>query len=191
MEAHGGYLLRLEDFDSERLVGAARLALAQEGLAAEMDAALSLTVMPDRKVVRLAFDAPFTYGRMGARWYENHHAFAKLLSRELDTAVHAYVLDPDEMEMVTTYGNGTCVGGERLMYEDFDPGEAVDDEHQFERVKRRWPLGHLAHVFGLSREELLRMPRAKSVLLNLDGSTPRTVLADLLPEEHQARLATG
>jgi hypothetical protein len=181
MEAHGGYLCRLEDFDSELLVGAARRALALDGPGDEADAALSLTVMADRKVVRLAFDAPFTYGRSGARWYEKHHALARLLSRELSTTVHAYVLDPDEMELVASYGGGRKVGGERLFYEDFDPGDVdIDDEDQFEKIKLRWPLGHLAHVFGLTRKDLLAMPRAKSALLNIDGSSPRLAWADLV-----------
>jgi len=181
MEAHGGYLCRLDDFDSESLVHCGRQALVAEGLGDNLDAALCVTVMADRKVVRVAFDAPFTYGRAGARWYEKHHALAKILSRELHTTVHAYVLDPEEMEQVMSYGDGQKVGGERLYYEDFDPGDVdIDDDRAFERVKRRWPLGHLAHVFGLSRKELLSMPRARSVLLNLDGSSPRTVFADLV-----------
>jgi hypothetical protein len=190
MEAHGGYLCRLEDFDSKTLVRAARRALVQEGLGKDPDAALSLTVMADRKVVRLAFDAPFTYGRGGAHWYEKHHALARILSRELSTTVHAYVLDPDEMELVASYGGGRKVGGERLFYEDFDPGDIdIDNEDKFERIKLRWPLGHLAHVFGLSRKDLLAMPRAKSALLNIDGSSPRLALADMM--ELVVRAATG
>lgn len=187
MEAHGGYLARLDECDSQALVRAARQALAMEGLGDDVDAALSVTVMADRKVVRLAFDAPFTYGRNGAHWYEKHHALARILSRELETTVHAYVLDPDEMEQVDSYGGGRKVGGERLYYEDFDPGDAdIDDEHEFEKLKRRWPLGRLAHIFGLSREDLLSMPRAKSALLNIDGSSPKLMLADLLMQSARA-----
>jgi len=187
MEPHGGYLCRLDDFDSDTLVHAARQALVAEGLGDNLDAALCVTVMTDRKVVRMAFDAPFTYGRAGARWYEKHHALAKILSRELKTTVHAYVLDTEELEQVVSFGDGQKVGGERLRYEDYDLGDAdVDDDRAFEKVKRRWPLGHLAHVFGLSRKELLNMPRAKSVLLNLDGSSPRIAFADLASAPVQA-----
>jgi hypothetical protein len=187
MEAHGGYLCRLDDFDSEKLVAAARQALVADGLGDDADAALSLTVMTDRKVIRMAFDAPFTYGRTGAHWYEKHHALARVLSQVLDVAVHAYVLDPDEMEQVTSYAAGQRVGGERLFYEDFDPGdEDMDDEFEFEKLKHRWPLGRLAHIFGMSRQELLAMPRAKSALLNLDGTSPRVALADLAAERVRA-----
>jgi hypothetical protein len=187
MEAHGGYLCRLDDFDSEKLVAAARQALVADGLGDDADAALSLTVMTDRKVIRMAFDAPFTYGRTGAHWYEKHHALARVLSQVLDVAVHAYVLDPDEMEQVTSYAAGQRVGGERLFYEDFDPGdEDMDDEFEFEKLKHRWPLGRLAHIFGMSRQELLAMPRAKSALLNLDGTSPKVALADLAAERVRA-----
>ncbi|WP_223756394.1 hypothetical protein [Myxococcus sp. RHSTA-1-4] len=122
-----------------------------------------------RKVVRLAYVGPFTAGRQGAHWYAAHHALPRLLSREANVTVHAYVYDPDEGEEVIAYGNGRRVGGERVVYEDVElPGRVEDvDDAAFARMQERWPVGHLAYVFGLSRKELLRLPLA----------TPKLVLA--------------
>lgn len=168
MEAHGGYLCRGEDFDPVKLATLAARALLLEGQTHAEDAGLLVSRLPYGKVLRIAYDAPFTYGRRGARWYEEHHALCRLLSVERDFVVHAYVFDPDEFEEVASYAKGRKVGGERLSYADFEPDEDADDDEAFERAKERWPLGHLARVFGVSREDLLRIPRASTVLVALD-----------------------
>lgn len=162
------------------LVGIAREALVRDGQQ-PTDAALQISVISRRKIVRLAYDAPHTYGRSGAQWYGEHQALAMLLSATAKVTVHAYVLDPD-FEEVVGYGNGRRVGGELLRYEDADLGEEDDlTDADFEKLKSRWPLGHLAYVFGVSRAELLAMPRTPSALLPLDGSRSAASLAHLLP----------
>lgn len=173
MEAHGGYLFR----SSPHSVAPQSLArLAREALAEDADGvgdcSLQLTMLPELSVVRLAFDAPFTYGRRGARWYERHHALARLLSEGTGLTVHTYVLDPSEFEQVTSYGNGHLVGGERLVYEELEVDEEeLEDEEAYERLKERWPLGHLARVFGAARSDLVRLPRSPTLLINLDDGT--------------------
>ncbi len=193
LESHGGYLCRLDSIDPALLVEVARRALPLDGVDDFSDVSLLVSAIPRRKIVRLAFDAPFTYGRRGAHWYEKHHALARLASRELGTVVHAYVFDADEMEQATSYGNGTCVGGERLYIEDFEPpdDEELEDDDAFEKLKDRWPLGHLAHVYGVSRAELIRMPRqAQGALLDLRRPDPEELsrLELLLPMQ---RCASG
>jgi len=189
LEAHGGYLVRLERFDSVDLVGLARDALLADGQD-PANASLQISVIPRRKVVRLAYDAPHTYGRAGAQWYGDHHALAMMLSATSGLTVHAYVLHPDYEEVVG-YGNGRRVGGELLRYEDADLGEDEDlDDAGFEKLKSRWPLGHLAYVFGVTRNELLSMPRTPSGLLSLDGSQSADGLGHLLPS-HVLRAASG
>ncbi len=181
VEAHGGYLCRLNAFDAGDLVKAARLAVREDG-EDPMDCSLIVSVIPMHKVVRLAYDAPFTYGRRGAQWYEDHHALPRILSRQYQTTVHAYVLDPDEFEQVMTYGDGARVGGERMRYADAQLPDDEDDldELSFERMKTKWPLGHLAKVYGVAREELIRMPRTTSLLLTLDGTEPERSIRELL-----------
>ena len=184
VEAHGGYLMRLESFDGLELGLLAREALACEGV--EDECGLLVSADARRKVVRLAYDGAHTYGRRGARWYERHHALARLLSRASGVTVHTYVFDPEEMELVLAHGAGRPVGGERLVYSDVEVPEELDvegDAAAFERLRARWPLGHLAQVLGLSRAELLRLPRSSSVLLSLDarGSAQRESLQALLP----------
>jgi hypothetical protein len=191
LESHGGYLCRLESLDPALLVKLARRALPLDGIEDVSEASLLVSAIPRRKIVRLAFDAVFTYGRRGARWYETHHALASLASRELGTVVHAYVFDVDEMEQAISYGNGTRVGGEQLFVEDFEPpdDEELDDDHAFEKLKDRWPLGHLAHVYGVSRDELIRMPRqAQGALLDLRNPNPEDLarLEQLLPVQRHA-----
>ncbi|MBF5042646.1 hypothetical protein FGE12_09560 [Aggregicoccus sp. 17bor-14] len=151
---------------------------------------LLVTVNRRRKVVRLAYDAPHTYGRRGAQWYGAHHALARTLSRVASATVHAYVFDPDEREEVISWGNGRRVGGECVVYDDVELPEEMGDgeggeaeERAFERLRARWPLGHLAYVYGLTREELLRLPRAEGLLLPLEvpaTSTLSEALAGLL-----------
>lgn len=191
MESHGGYLLRIDGLDAASLVLLARRALPLDSVADPSDVSLLISAIPHRKVVRLAYDAAFTYGRRGARWYQGHHALARLASRELGTVVHAYVFDADEMEQVTSYGNGSRVGGETLYIEDADvPDEAdLDDEASWERMKEKWPLGHLSRVYGVTRDELVRMPRyATSVLLDLDAPSADDIAAieALLPSGQRA-----
>lgn len=170
MESHGGYLCRLESIDAGKLVRLARRALPLDGVPDPSEVSLLVSVIPARKVVRLGYDAGFTYGRRGARWYDEHHQLARLASRDLGTVVHAYVYDADELEAVTSYGNGARVGGERLYVEDaLLPDDELDDA-AFEKLKQKWPLGYLARIYGVTRDELVRMPRyAVSVLLDLDA----------------------
>ena len=134
------------------------------------------------QLVRLAYDAPHTYGKRGARWYQTHHALPRRLSQLLPSTVHAYVLDPDGFEEVCSYGGGRRVGGERLDYDQVelpedDGGEF--DERAFEKMKARWPLGHLAQVLSVTRDLLARLPRAPSTLLPLDLNAEQDDLPDL------------
>jgi hypothetical protein len=157
LKAHGGYFCRLEALDA-RVVRLAREAFELDGGRGD-GASLRVSVIPRRRVVRLAYEAPLLKGEVGARWYEGHHALPRMLSRELNVTVHSYVLLPGEFEQVTAYGAGRQVGGDRLRYEEVDIpgcGEALSDA-DFEKLKSRWPLGHLAYVFGVTREMLLGM----------------------------------
>jgi len=138
--------------------------------------------------VRFAWDAPFTYGRLGARWYLTHHALARKLSEHLGLTVHAYVFDADELEQVVGYGNGRRVGGELLRYEDADLPDD-DDERTFARLKQRWPLGHLARVLGVDREELIRIPRQPTMLIDLVHPMDPRPLWQLLPETARTQRA--
>ncbi|HEY3587457.1 MAG TPA: hypothetical protein VGK85_09910, partial [Myxococcaceae bacterium] len=45
-------------------------------------------------------------------------------------------------------------------------------EEAFDKLRERWPMGHLGRLLGLDRQELLRLPRAESVLLPLDADPP-------------------
>ena len=134
---------------------------------------LHVTVIRRRKVVRLAFVGPQADGRGHARWYAEHHALARTLSRVANATVHVYVFDPAEGEQVIAYGNGHRVGGDEVVYEDVElSGEEEQDDAAFKRMRSRWPMGHLAYVFGLTREELLGMPRSTpSVVLALDAAS--------------------
>ena len=183
VEAHGGYLSRYEDVDVAWLAQIARLALDEDGQAHD-DCGLLVTVLPGPRVIRFAFDGAHSYGRAGARWYMTHHAFARRLSQHLQTAVHAYAFDPDDLELVASYGNGRHVGGETLRYEDaeFPDGDDEDEELSFELMKLKWPLGHLAKVLGVHREELIRLPRQKTALLDLAKEVPAGPLWHLFPQ---------
>jgi hypothetical protein len=158
----------------------ARSALLEDGQATN-DVGLQVTVLGGPGLVRFAWDAPFTYGRTGARWYLSHHALARRLSEHLKTALHVYVFDPDELEQVMAYGNGRRVGGELLRYVDVDFDES-DGEAAFEKLKAKWPLGHVARVLGIAREELIRLPRQSTVLIELDRPYAPQPLWKLLPE---------
>ncbi|MBX5482852.1 MAG: hypothetical protein IRZ16_13580 [Myxococcaceae bacterium] len=197
MESHGGYLCRLDSVDASNLVRVARQAIRLEGVKDPSDVSLLVSVIPERSLVRLAWDAPFTYGRSGARWYATHHELAVLVSRKLRTTVHAYVFDVNESEEVTSYGNGARVGGERLVLSDFEPPDDLEvdiasDEAWFESLRAKWPLGHLARVYGVTRDELIRMPRyATSVLLDLGSPGAKDIEAlEALVTSPRAR-ATG
>jgi hypothetical protein len=168
-EAHGGYLCRLESLPGEALARMARESLASDG---EPSEGAGLLVSVVKKVVRFAYDAPHTYGRRGAHWYGSHHALAASLSTALGVTVHAYVFDPDELELVVSYGDGHQVGGETLRYEEVEVDEDDLSEEAFDKLRERWPMGHLGRLLGLARPELLRLPRADSVLLPLDGDAP-------------------
>jgi hypothetical protein len=168
-EAHGGYVCRLESLEGGELPRLARESLEAEG---EPSEGAGLLVSVVKKVVRFAYDAPHTYGRRGAQWYGTHHALAARLSIAFGVTVHAYVFDPDEMEQVVTYGDGHRVGGDTLRYEDAEIDDAALSEEAFEKVRARWPLGHLGRLLGLARPELLRLPYAPSVLIPLDVDAP-------------------
>ncbi|AKQ64883.1 hypothetical protein A176_001795 [Myxococcus hansupus] len=170
LKAHGGYLVRLESFGGLELLRLAREALSLDR--AMGATGLMVSVNRRRKVVRLAFVGPFTEGRQGAHWYAAHHALARLLSRAANVTVQAYVYDPDEGEEVLAYGNGRRVGGDRVVYEDVELPVPLDemDDAAFKYMQERWPMGHLAYVFGLTRKELLRLHRVSpSHELALEG----------------------
>lgn len=184
MESHGGYLCQYEDVDVAWLQRVACLSLEEDGQGAD-DAGLLVTFMGGPRIVRFAWDAPFTYGRAGARWYLSHHAFARRLSEHLRVTVHAYAFDPDEVEQVTAYANGRRVGGDVVRYEDAElPDE--DDEEAFSRLQASWPLGHLARVLGVNREELIRIARQSTALIDLGRELAPQPLWQVLPEQMRA-----
>ena len=170
MEAHGGYLCRIESFGDLDVAALARDALVAEGVSPDGQV-LQLSAIPRRKILRVAYRASFAQGAEGAAWYGEHHALALVLSVRLGVAVHAYAHDPERFEQVVTYGNGRRVGGESLDYADIDLDDA-DDDVAFAKLASRWPLGHLAYVYGVPRELLLRLPRAESLWLALDRKAP-------------------
>ena len=181
MFAQGGYLCRLEALDA-RVVRVARDAFESEGERGS-GASLRISVIPRRRVVRLAYEAPHLTGEKGARWYDSHHALARMLSRELAVTVHSYVLLPGEFEQVAAYGGGRRVGGDRLRYEDVEIdglGESLDDSG-FEKLKSRWPLGHLAYVFGVTRDALLTLPWKEGYRMALDSQEAAEALSNVLP----------
>ncbi|MDP1920420.1 MAG: hypothetical protein Q8L14_29520 [Myxococcales bacterium] len=181
VEAHGGYLCRFEDVDVAWLQQVARASLEEDGQKTD-DVALQVTLLGGPGLVRFAWDAPFTYGRQGARWYLSHHSLARRLSEHLKTALHVYVFDPDELEQVMAYGNGRRVGGELLRYVDVDFDIDEDDDVAFEKLKNKWPIGHLARVLGVAREELLRLPRQSTALIDLRRFYAPQPLWKLFPE---------
>lgn len=171
MSAHGGYLLRPQGLKSLDLVEVARSALAFEG-EDPSEASIQVSVLRSPGVLRVAFDAPFTpYGRRGALWYRDHHAFARLASRRIAGAAHVYAIDADTFESVTSYASGHQVGGESVVYDELEMDfgeEEGTDVTSFEGMRAKWPIGHLGQIFGVTRDELLHMPWNQSVLLRLD-----------------------
>lgn len=180
MESHGGYLCQYEDVDAAWLQQIAREALIEDGQSPD-DAALLVTVLGGPRIARFAFDGPFSYGRAGARWYLTHHALARRLSEHLNVTVHAYAFDPDEVEQVVAYGGGRRVGGEVLRYEDAELPED-DDDGGFQKAQAKWPLGYVARVLGIRREQLLRIPRHQTAFLDLRDSLAPRPLWQLFPE---------
>lgn len=183
-EPHGGYLCRYQDIDVSWLKQLALDALREDGQSG-MDVGLQVTVLGHPEVVRFAFDGPFTYGRSGAQWYRTHHALARRLSEHLRLTVHSYVYDSDELEQVVAFGDGRRVGGELIRYEDVDLDDDGDEAYVFAASK--WPLGHLARVFGLAREELVRIPRRPTALLELMQHSAPQPLWQLFPERLRVR----
>ncbi|MCA3013941.1 MAG: hypothetical protein INH41_16290 [Myxococcaceae bacterium] len=181
MEAHGGYLCRFEDVDVAWLVQVARRALEEDGYPAD-DVSLQISVLSGPGLVRFSWSAPFAHGRAGARWYLSHHALARCLSEHLKTALHVYVFDPDELELVLAYGNGRKVGGEVLRYVDVELPDDEDDAETFERLRAKWPLGHLARVLGVSRDELIRLSGQPAALVALDRPWAPQPMWQLFPE---------
>ena len=182
LDAQGGYLLRVESLRELDVAGLARSVLALEGLEAD-GVSLQLGIHPRRKVARLAFRGARQFeGLAGARWHATHHLMASQLSLRTGAAVQAYAVLPGELEKVVTYGNGRQVGGETLSYDDVElTDEQASADAAYALLQRSWPLGHLAHVFGLGREELLSLAGRPGLLLSLDGR--ETIDLDaLLPE---------
>jgi hypothetical protein len=167
VEAHGGYLFRIDEPDGVDWLSLARQALSEDGEDAE-DASLVLSSLTPIKVWRVAYDAPFSYGAKGAHWYGSHHALARALSKQIKVTVHAYVLDPESHEAVVAFGGGQQVGGETLSYDEADvwAAEAMDDA-AYQKVVSRWPLGRLAKIMGVPRDALLKLPRAPCTLIDL------------------------
>jgi hypothetical protein len=178
-QAHGGYLCRLETLDGGELPRLARESLEADG---QLSEGAGLLVSVVKKVVRFAYDAPFTYGRRGAQWYGKHHALAARLSTSFGVTVHAYAFDPDELEQVVTYGAGRRVGGETLRYDEAEVEDDALSEEAFEKIRARGPIGHLGRLLGLERTELLRLPYARSVLIPLDDDAA-SGLGKLFPEQ--------
>ncbi|WP_434389040.1 hypothetical protein [Melittangium boletus] len=144
---------------------------------------LAVSIHERRKIVRLALESPLTEGRDGARWYGGHQALARALSRSAGVTVHSYVYLPQEYEEVQAFGRGQHVGGERLMYNEVELPESSDgdfDDQAFARMQSRWPLGHLAWVFGVERDQLLRLRLLPTTRVALDDATSDTLLEGLL-----------
>ncbi|HEY8205997.1 MAG TPA: hypothetical protein VIG99_00855 [Myxococcaceae bacterium] len=170
MSAHGGYLLRPEGLRSLDLVELARSALGVEG-EDPAESSIQVSVLRSQGVLRVAYDAPFTYGRRGALWYRDHHAFARLASELAPGTAHAYAIDADIFEAVISYAAGRKVGGETVVYDDLEMDFGDDEESlkvtDFEQMRARWPIGHLGQIFGVTRDDLLHLPWHESVLLKL------------------------
>ncbi len=173
IDAHGGYLVRAATLEGLDLRGLARAALESDGQPPGA-AGLFVSLDAERRLVRLAYDGPHTYGPSGADWYRTHHALAAALSLELEGTVQAYAFDPERFEAVAAYGGGAMVGGETVLYEELDLDLEDLSEADFEALRQEWPMGRLATLLGLSREEFLRLPYATGMLLPLQGTEAGT-----------------
>lgn len=180
LQAHGGYLLRIETLKGLELAHLAREALARDQ--GPEGCSLVVSVHARRKVVHLAYEAPLGVERQEARWYGEHLALPRLLSQAAGVTVHAYVYEPRKYEEVLAFGAGRHVGGDRLVYDEVELPEEQMDDVAFARLQSRWPLGHLAYVFGLQREQLLRLPQVPQVRVALDGTGTDEPMEALLPE---------
>ena len=176
--SHGGYLFRLESLSVARLVVLVREALRLEQEACA-DCSVRLSLMHPGRIVGVSYRAPFTGQEDPGRWYLTHHALARVLSRELSSAVHVYALDPDELEEVTSYAKGRRVGGERLEYAQVELPEDGDGD-ALELDKESWPIGHLARILGVERETLESIPRMQSVVLSLDEGASASLSWEVL-----------
>ncbi|WP_257458044.1 hypothetical protein [Archangium lipolyticum] len=159
----------------------ARQALVEDGAAA--DSLLTVCVYRRRKIIRLSLDGTHSAGRRGSHWYSEHQALARLLSQAVGITVHSYVYDPQEYEEVMAFGKGQHVGGERLPYDEVELPECLDgefDDEAFARMQARWPLGHLAWVYGVERELLLELHRMPATRLKLNGTESEPPLEHLL-----------
>ena len=78
-----------------------------------------------------------------------------------------------------TYGGGQRVGGETLRYDDTEIEDDALSEEAFEKLRERWPMGHLGRLLGLARGELLRLPYARSVLVPLESDAAPSARAAL------------
>lgn len=182
LDAHGGYLVRVESFRGLDIAGLARACLALEGVSPR-GVCLHVTAHPKRKVVRLAFrGGAIPSGIAGAQWHAEHQQLAAMLSLRCGAAVQAYSLVSGAFEQVVTYGDGRKVGGERLEYADVELSEeAMLDDEAFARVQRSWPLSHLAHVFGLTRELLISLATLRGLSITLEDEVAVDDLDALLP----------
>lgn len=157
MKPQGGYICRAQHLSTVHLPTLAREALKREKLPSD-GTQLVMSRGRGGNVVRLAFERSPDLD--DAHWYLTHHALAQLLSSGQTLAVQVYVLLPAELEEVVAYADGRRVGGERIRYRDIDlTDEEQEDDRAFEKLQARWPLGHLAQVFGLTRRELLKLYR--------------------------------
>ena len=94
------------------------------------------------------------------------------VSREVATA-----LDLRTVLQRVLYEAIQNVGGERLSYDEVELPECLDgefDDEAFARMQERWPLGHLAWVYGVERELLLQLHRMQGTRLVLNGSEPES-----------------
>ena len=181
LDAHGGYLIRVESLGNLNLGPIARQSLLEDG--APPDTVLALSVYHRRKIVRLALEHPQTRGPRGAYWYAEHQSLARNLSRSAGVTVHAYVYAPEDYEEVQAFGRGQHVGGERLLYKEVELPESPEgefDDQAFARMQSRWPLGHLAWVFGVEREMLLGLRDLPTTRLALDTAGAELPLGHLL-----------
>ncbi|QRO00762.1 hypothetical protein JRI60_17875 [Archangium violaceum] len=159
----------------------ARQALVEDGAAA--DSLLTVSIYRRRKIIRLSLDGAHSAGRRGSHWYSEHQALARLLSQAVGVTVHSYVYDPQEYEEVMAFGRGQHVGGERLLYDEVELPECLDgefDDEAFARMQARWPLGHLAWVYGVERDLLLELHRVPTTRLKLNGTESEPPLEHLL-----------
>ena len=62
----------------------------------------------------------------------------------------------------------------------FTPGEVA-----FARLQASWPLGHVSRVLGIERSELLRIPRKRSALIDLNTELQPQPLWKLFPQQIQ------